>query len=145
MVCHQLQAGPPDSPGVKYPGLSLTRGSCSFSSNSLVPVVPCLQSDVRELLINGYPVIVQARRLEDDPSRSHHHCHREDPEEQPVQHHGHVLPVLLGLGGVLLGPGVLRDEVNTDAGLVHGRGAPGVVEWRGLSSSSAGCTGTHYT
>ena len=37
------------------------------------------------------------------------------------------------LGGVLLGPGVLGDEVDTDAAPVHGGAAPGVVKWRGLT------------
>lgn len=37
------------------------------------------------------------------------------------------------LGGVLLGPGVLRDEVDADAAPVHGWAAPGVVKGRGLT------------
>ena len=130
------------SSSVKYRGLDwtitgvvLARGSCSFSSNSFISVVACLQSDVGELLIDWYPVVVQAGRLQDDAGRPHHHRHREDPKEQPVQDHRHVLPVLLGLGGVLLGPSVLRDEVDTDAGLVHGRRASRVVKRRGLRAS----------
>ena len=62
-----------------------------------VPVGACLQADVGELLVDGDPVVVEAGCLEDDARRAHHHRHREDPEEQAVQHHRHVLPVLLHL------------------------------------------------
>ena len=120
-----------------YHWTSLARGSCSFSSNSFISVVASLQSDVRELFIYRYPVIVQAGRLQDDPGRPHHHRHGEDPEEQPVKDHRHVLPVLLGLGGVLLGPGVLGYEVDTDTGLVHCRGASGVVKRGRVGAPSA--------
>ena len=66
-----------------------------------VPVGACLQADVGELLVDGDPVVVEAGCLEDDARRAHHHRHREDPEEQAVQHHRHVLPVLLSLGRIL--------------------------------------------
>ena len=42
--------------------------------------------------------------------------------------------VRTNLGGVLLGPGVLGDEVDADAAPVHGWAAPGVVKGRGLTS-----------
>ena len=80
-----------------WSGSQLARGSSSFSSLSLISVTPSLQTDVRQLFINGYPVVVEAGRLQDDPCRPHHHGHREDPEEQSVKDHGHVLPVLLCL------------------------------------------------
>jgi hypothetical protein len=53
--------------------------------------------DVRELLVDRLSVVVEAGRLEYDAGRAHHHRHREDPQEQAVQHHRHVLPVLLSL------------------------------------------------
>ena len=80
---------------------SLARGSCSFSSNSFISVAARLQTDVRQLFINGYPVIVEAGSLQDDPCSSYNHRHREDPQEQAVQHHRHVLPVLLSLGSAV--------------------------------------------
>ena len=46
------------------------------------------------------------------------------------------------LGGVLLGPGVLRNEVDADAGLVHSRGAPGVVERWSVGTSWSAWPGT---
>jgi hypothetical protein len=53
--------------------------------------------DVRQLFVDRLPVVVEAGRLEDDAGRAHHYRHREDPQEQTVQHHRHVLPVLLSL------------------------------------------------
>ena len=79
----------------------LARGSCSFSSNSLIPVAASLQPDVRQLFVNGYPVVIEAGGLQDDARRPHHHRHREDPEEQSVKDHRHVLPVLLSLGSAV--------------------------------------------
>ena len=73
------------------------RGSCSFSPNSLISVAARLQTDVRQLFINGYPVVIEAGGLQDDARRPHHHRHREDPEKQSVKDHGHVLPVLENL------------------------------------------------
>ena len=35
--------------------------------------------------------------LENDPSRADQHSHREYPEEESVQDHGHILPVLENL------------------------------------------------
>ena len=35
--------------------------------------------------------------LENDPCRADQHSHGEDPEEEPVQDHGHILPVLENL------------------------------------------------
>ena len=73
------------------------RGSCSFSPNSLISVAARLQTDVRQLFINGYPVVIEAGRLQDDAGRAHEDGQREYPEEEAVQHHRHVLPVLLHL------------------------------------------------
>ena len=52
---------------------------------------------VGEPLVDGDAVVVERGRLEDDPRGADEHSQREDPEEQPVQHHGHVLPVFLHL------------------------------------------------
>ena len=73
------------------------RGSCSFSPNSLISVAARLQTDVRQLFINRYPVVIEAGGLQDDARRSHHHRHREDPEKESVKNHGNVLPILFGL------------------------------------------------
>ena len=59
--------------------------------------VELVQTNLRHLVINGVPVVIESRGLQDDPRGPHHHGHREDPEEQPVQHHRHVLPVLQDL------------------------------------------------
>lgn len=78
--------------------LCLASGSGRLvSAHSLGLVVASLEADVGELLVNGNPVIVETRRLQDDPRRADHHRHREDPEKQPVQDHRHVLPILFGL------------------------------------------------
>lgn len=66
-------------------------------AHSLGLVVASLEADVGELLVDGYPVIVKTRRLQDDSRRADHHRHREDPEKQPVQDHRNILPILLGL------------------------------------------------
>ena len=71
------------------------------SAHSLALVVTGLEADVGELLVDGDPVVVEAGGLEDDARRAHHHRHREDPQEQAVQHHRHVLPVLLSLGSAV--------------------------------------------
>lgn len=42
-------------------------------------------------------VVVECRRLENDARGAHEHRQREDPEEQSIQDHGHVFPVLLHL------------------------------------------------
>ena len=42
---------------------------------------------------------------------------------------------ILYLGCILLGSGVLRDEVDTDTGLVHGGGAAGVIKWWSVTST----------
>ena len=44
--------------------------------------------------IYWFPHIVETRSSEDDPPRPHETGQGEQPEEQPVKHHGHVLPVL---------------------------------------------------
>ena len=42
----------------------------------------------------GLPVVIQCWCLEDDAERSHHAGRGENPEEQAIQNHGDVLPVL---------------------------------------------------
>ena len=56
-------------------------------------------ANLRHLVVNGVAVIVEGRGLQDDPRGPHHHGNSEDPEEQTVQHHRHVLPVLQDLDG----------------------------------------------
>lgn len=73
------------------------------------------------LAIDRCPIVVQRGRLQDDAGRAGQHGQREDPQEQPVEHHGDVLPVLLHLGGVVLHFRVLRNEAHTEAAPVHGR------------------------
>ena len=88
-----------------YGSVLMSLASCSgclVFAHSLGLVVPSLEADVRELLVNGDPVIVETWRLQDDPRRAHHHCHREDPEKESVQNHGNVLPILFGLKKELL-------------------------------------------
>ena len=52
-------------------------------------------------MVDGVPVVVEGRSLEDDTRGANHHGYSEDPEEQTVQHHGHVLPVFQDLVKVL--------------------------------------------
>ena len=83
-----------------YGSVLMSLASCSgglVSAHSLGLVVASLQANVGELLVNGYPVIVETWRLQDDPRRAHHHRHREDPEKESVKNHGNVLPILFGL------------------------------------------------
>ena len=52
------------------------------------------QSDLGEPDVERLPLVVERGRLQDDARRPHEHGHREDPQEEAVQHHGHVFPVL---------------------------------------------------
>lgn len=47
--------------------------------------------------VDGFGVVVQGGRLAQDGERSHDRRDCEDPQEQPVQHHGHEAPVLIFL------------------------------------------------
>jgi hypothetical protein len=70
------------------------------------------EGDLGERLVDGGARVVQRRRLEDDAERADDARHREHPQEEPVQHHGHEFPVLdhvVFLVGVLH---VLRDELH---------------------------------
>lgn len=42
-------------------------------------------------------VIALEQRLHEEPQCSHHTHQDEDPQEQTVDHHGHILPVLYDL------------------------------------------------
>lgn len=71
------------------------------------------EGDLREGLVDGGARIVQRRRLENDARRADDARHREHPQEEPVQHHGHKFPVLdhvVVLVGVLH---VLRNELHS--------------------------------
>ena len=52
------------------------------------------QADLGESDVERLPLVVERGRLQDDARRPHQHGHREDPQEEPVEHHRHVLPVL---------------------------------------------------
>ena len=56
-----------------------------------------LLRDLAVLDVDRLRGIVQARRLENDQHRAEHAGHREYPQEDPVEHHRHVFPVLLHL------------------------------------------------
>lgn len=47
-----------------------------------------------QLEVDGLPLVVQRRGLEYDGARAHDTRQREHPQEEPVEHHRHVLPVL---------------------------------------------------
>lgn len=53
--------------------------------------------DLRQSYVYRSALIVQSRRLEDNTGRTDHHRQREDPQEQSIEHHRHILPVLLHL------------------------------------------------
>lgn len=55
------------------------------------------RGDLRELDVDGHPGVVERGRLQDNPGSAHHHRYCEDPQEQSVQHHGHIFPVLFHL------------------------------------------------
>lgn len=67
-----------------------------------------LLGDLAVLDVDRLRGVVQARRLKDNKRRSEHAGHREDPKEDPVEHHRDVLPVLLHLGTITEG-NVRRD------------------------------------
>lgn len=51
------------------------------------------QRNLRKLLVYRDPLVVQWGCLEYYPAGADHASKREDPEEEPVQNHGDVLPV----------------------------------------------------
>lgn len=53
--------------------------------------------DLAVHLIDWSAVVVEGGRLQDDTGRAHHHRQRKYPQEEAVQHHGHVLPVFAHL------------------------------------------------
>lgn len=48
-------------------------------------------------LVDGPAGVVEGWRLEDDPAGARDTGNGEDPEEEAVQHHSHVFPVLYHL------------------------------------------------
>lgn len=52
---------------------------------------------LRKCLINRHPVIVERGRLQNDSRGARKHGKREYVEEEPIQHHGHELPILFHL------------------------------------------------
>lgn len=53
--------------------------------------------NLRQLDVNGNSRIVERGRLQDDAGGAHHNGYCEYPEEESVQHHGNVFPVLFDL------------------------------------------------
>lgn len=47
-----------------------------------------------QALVDGRAAVVERWSLQDDATRARHTCHEEHPQEEAVQHHGHVFPVL---------------------------------------------------
>lgn len=54
-------------------------------------------SEFTEFLVDRHPVVVESGRLQDDARGTHQNCQSEDPKEQAIQHHRHVLPIFLYL------------------------------------------------
>lgn len=50
-----------------------------------------------QLDVDGGGSVVEGRRPEDDSTGAHDASHHEDPQEETVQHHRHVPPVVLDL------------------------------------------------
>ena len=79
----------------------ITAGDCVLhSSVYLVVLAPRLghgHLDLGQILVNGGPQVVEGGRLQDDAGGADEDGQREDPQEEAVQHHRHVLPVLLHL------------------------------------------------
>jgi hypothetical protein len=59
----------------------------------------CRGREFAELLVDWRPIVVESGRLQDDARSAHQNRQSEDPEEQAVQHHRHILPILLYLRG----------------------------------------------
>lgn len=55
--------------------------------------------DAGQLEVDGRPLVVERGRLEYDGARAHYAGQREHPQEEPVKHHRHVLPVFDHLWG----------------------------------------------
>lgn len=50
--------------------------------------------NLREKLVNGLPGVVEGGCPHDDPNRAKETGDREQPKEQPVQHHSDEFPIL---------------------------------------------------
>lgn len=75
----------------------------------------CRWCIVRELFIDWYSIVVKCWSLEDNTGSSHQYRKCEDPEEQAVQNHSHVLPILFDFHRVFEHSRVLRNETYTKA------------------------------
>ena len=80
-----------------HPNVRQVVGAGCAGLGHVVPAVEVVSPDLGVLHVDGVPVVVEGGGLQDDAGRAHQHRHREDPQEQPVQHHRHVLPVLQNL------------------------------------------------
>lgn len=76
-------------------------------SISVLAIEALLAVDIGEDLVERYPVVIEGGRLQDDAGSAHQYRQREDPQEESVQHHGHVFPVFLHLS--------VHTRVNTHA------------------------------
>ena len=52
------------------------------------------EPDAGELDVERLAVVIEGGGLEDDARGAHQDGHREDPQEETVQNHRHILPVL---------------------------------------------------
>jgi len=100
-----------------------------------VPVLKQLLTDVREFFVNWAAVVVETGGLEDDAGGADDDRHRENPQEQSVEDHCHVFPVLFCLCGVLLGSCVLCYEVHANTGSMHCDRTATVVKGWGVSTT----------
>lgn len=63
---------------------------------------------------NGDASVVQRRTLQDDAGRASDAGQREDPQEEPVQHHRHEFPVLDDLRNETRTRGAVRTRINSN-------------------------------
>lgn len=62
----------------------------------LLYILKCVSKSLSDSLcvIGSGCVVALEQRLHEESQRSHHTHQDEDPQEQTVYHHGHILPVL---------------------------------------------------
>lgn len=79
--------------------------------------IPDRAKDARQLLVDGLAVVVKRRRLKNNGSRSHQDGQSKYPEEETIQHHSYVFPILANLLFVLF----FRSSVIFGRAKVDGR------------------------
>lgn len=70
-------------------------------------------------LIEGNGLVVKRGRLENDGSTANEACHDENPEEKPVEHHGHELPILYHFNVLIRILGVLSNKLDASQGAAN--------------------------